>query len=228
MIKKALVLVTIVGMWLIMILTGTKSAELTNLALNCTYSASSSEAAGTPSELGPYYAFDGDPATRWSSVFKDVKDCFIEVNFGKQVTLNSVSILECKTWAHVTGFRIDVNENGSWKTVYTGKNIVDNKMMYFDTVTTDKLRLVFDSAEGNLEDFLTVTLFEVGVYYDEDGPGPALDESGWFELPFTPSDSDVSGNCHLCYRWISFNRQWLSCMGNCKYCRYTLYRRRDG
>jgi len=171
-----------------------KSEEmgLENLALGKTYSASSAEAKGTPGELSAALAFDGKADTRWSSVFKDVKDCFIQVDFGKTVTCNSVAIVECKQWSQVTGFKIEVMKGDTWSTVYTGKSIIEGKI-FFDTVQTDKLRLLFDSAEGNSEAFLTVTLFEVGVYFDEAGPA-AIAASGWLTFPYDSMSKEVSGD----------------------------------
>ncbi len=197
--KHKLKIFIMTGMWFIMILTfNTEGEELTNLALNRTYSASSSENSGNPNELGPGLAFDGNPETRWSSVFRDVKDCFIEVDFGESIECNAVAVNECKIWAHVTGFRIDINENGSWKTVYTGEMIQNDRKMFFGKVTTDKLRLVFDSATGNAEEYLTVTLYEVSVYYDEKGSENGLGESGWTMLPFKSGTTGITADYLYC------------------------------
>ena len=84
------------------------------------YTASSSENQGHPEELGPYYCFDGKADTRWSTVFHDLYESWIAVDFGRTVTVSGYIVNEVTNWGHVTSYSVQVMEDGAWKTVYDG------------------------------------------------------------------------------------------------------------
>src|SRR5580698_10058287 len=85
----------------------------TDLAMDQPTSASSVQAS---SDYLHYYATDGDPGTRWSSLSSDPQ--WLEVDLGTPTAICSVGIL----WeaAYATAFQIQVsNDNSTWTTVYS-------------------------------------------------------------------------------------------------------------
>jgi len=85
----------------------------TDLAMDQPTTASSVQAS---SDYLPYYATDGDPGTRWSSLSSDPQ--WLEVDLGTPTAICSVGIL----WetAYATAFSIQVsNDNSTWTTVYS-------------------------------------------------------------------------------------------------------------
>jgi beta-glucosidase len=85
----------------------------TDLAMDQPTTASSVQAS---SDYLPYYATDGDPGTRWSSLSTDPQ--WLEVDLGTPTAICSVGIL----WeaAYATAFQIQVsNDNSTWTTVYS-------------------------------------------------------------------------------------------------------------
>ncbi|WP_248962795.1 discoidin domain-containing protein [Sphaerisporangium perillae] len=77
-----------------------------------TATASSSENAGTPASA----AVDGDPGTRWSSVFSDPQ--WLQVDLGGTASISQVTL----SWeaAYATSFRIQVSADAStWTDVYS-------------------------------------------------------------------------------------------------------------
>ena len=85
----------------------------TDLAMDQPTTASSVQAS---SDYLPYYATDGDPGTRWSSLSTDPQ--WLEVDLGTPTAICSVGIL----WeaAYASAFQIQVsNDNATWTTVYS-------------------------------------------------------------------------------------------------------------
>lgn len=137
--------------------------ELTNLALNGTYTASSSENQGNPDELGPYFCFDGKADTRWSTVFHDLYESWIAVDFGRTVTVSGFVVNEVTNWGHVTSYSVQIMENGEWKTVYDGMTFPTEPDRYIalpSAHTTTGFRLLFHDGETMSE---TVTISEILV-----------------------------------------------------------------
>ena len=90
-----------------------KYCGTTDLAMDQPTTASSVQAS---SDYLPYYATDGDPGTRWSSLSTDPQ--WLEVDLGTPTAICSVGIL----WeaAYATAFSIQVsNDNSTWTTVYS-------------------------------------------------------------------------------------------------------------
>jgi beta-glucosidase-like glycosyl hydrolase len=94
--------------------TGTgKYCGTTDLAMDQPTTASSVQAT---SDYLPYYATDGDPGTRWSSLSTDPQ--WLEVDLGTPTAICSVGLL----WeaAYATSFDIQTsNDNSTWTTVYS-------------------------------------------------------------------------------------------------------------
>jgi hypothetical protein len=84
----------------------------TNLALNKTATASSTENAGTPAAD----AVDGNTGTRWSSAFSDPQ--WLEVDLGSSQAICQVTL----QWeaAYATAFQIQTSADGTnWTTIYS-------------------------------------------------------------------------------------------------------------
>jgi hypothetical protein len=87
-------------------------AAPTLLSQNKPATASSAENAGTPAAA----AFDGNPATRWSSAFGDPQ--WLQVDLGARATVSQVTL----SWeaAYARAFQIQVSDNATtWTTVYS-------------------------------------------------------------------------------------------------------------
>jgi hypothetical protein len=83
-----------------------------DLALNAPATASSVERG----DLGPSFAVDGNPATRWSSGFSDPQ--WLRVDLGARWQISEITL----DWenAHATAYRVEVSGDGTtWKPVYS-------------------------------------------------------------------------------------------------------------
>ncbi len=90
-----------------------KYCGTTDLAMDQPTTASSVQAS---SDYLPYYATDGDPGTRWSSLSTDPQ--WLEVDLGTPTAICSVGLL----WeaAYASAFSIQTsNDNSTWTTVYS-------------------------------------------------------------------------------------------------------------
>lgn len=128
------------------------------------FSASTVEASGTPQALGPYYCFDGKADTRWSTVFHDLYESWIAVDFGRTVTVSGYIVNEVTNWGHVTSYSVQVMEDGAWKTVYDGTTFPAEPDQYIalpSSYTTSGFRLLFHDGETMSE---TVTISEIFVF----------------------------------------------------------------
>jgi F5/8 type C domain-containing protein len=84
----------------------------TNIALNKTATASSTENAGTPASA----AVDGNTGTRWSSAFSDPQ--WLEVDLGSAQSICQV-VLQWET-AYGKAFQIQTSaDNSTWTTIYS-------------------------------------------------------------------------------------------------------------
>ena len=125
--------------------------------------ASSMEARGTSSELGPQLSFDDNMETRWSSVWNDVEDAWICVQFGYPVTIHGVELYENQTWGHMLDWEAQYysEEKGEWVTVYQEIGAYEGEYYEFDqdTEPTYAFRLYFLGGTG-----VTITINEIYLY----------------------------------------------------------------
>jgi beta-glucosidase len=87
------------------------AAAATNLALSAVATASSSENVG----VGPDKAIDGDPTTRWSSLFTDPQS--LTVDLGARATVDTVQL----TWeaAHASAYTVETSVDGqTWTKIH--------------------------------------------------------------------------------------------------------------
>ena len=137
---------------------------LTNVALNQTYTASSIEAEGTEAALGPELCFDENNETRWSTIFGDLYEAWIQIDFQAPVTISGFVVNEVKNWGYVSSYSAQIWENDEWKTVYEGEEFSKDMDIYVpleSDVTTTKFRLQFHDGETLSE---TVSISEIKIY----------------------------------------------------------------
>ena len=130
---------------------------MVNLALGAKASASSVLVDGVHN-LAPEMAIDDRFDTRWNSAHGQTTDQWLELDFGKEVSLNTVLIEQETTWTRFKGYRIQSWTDNAWRDVFAGAEMPDYAVCRFPLVTTRKLRLLMDATR-------TATgLREVGVY----------------------------------------------------------------
>jgi hypothetical protein len=131
--------------------------HMVNLALGAKASASSVLVDGVHN-LAPEMAIDGLYETWWNSAYGQTGDQWLEIDFGKEVSFNTVLIEQQTTWTRFKGYHIQAWTDNAWKNVYSGAEMPDNAVCRFPLATTRKLRLLMDATR-------TATgLREVGVY----------------------------------------------------------------
>jgi beta-glucosidase len=134
--------------------TGTQYCGTQDLAMDQPTTASSVQAG---SDYLPYYATDGDPGTRWSSLSTDPQ--WLEVDLGSEQQICSVGIL----WeaAYASAFEVQVsNDNSTWTTVYSTTTGTGGQ----DTIpvsVTDRYVRVYATARGTQ---FGDSIFEFDVY----------------------------------------------------------------
>lgn len=108
-------------------------------------------------------ATDGDGSTRWATS-DETTSATLEVAFGQTRQLNMVSLSECTSWgARIDSFQIEYYDDGEWKTAYAGNGVGESKTVWFDTVSSDRVRLnivsCYDGITGG------PSLYEMQVYH---------------------------------------------------------------
>ncbi len=83
-------------------------------------------------------------SSRWGSMTGSNE--WVEFNLGKTQTVGGVIIDECTEYDVVASFEIQYDENGNWKTAYTGTKIGNDFKATFSPVSTSKMRLFIKSA----------------------------------------------------------------------------------
>ena len=70
---------------------------------------------------------------------------WVAFDFGKTQTVGGIKIDECTEYSLISSFEVQYDENGSWKTAYTGKTVGHDFSATFDPVSTQKMRLFIKS-----------------------------------------------------------------------------------
>ncbi|MEE3483548.1 MAG: glycosyl hydrolase family 8 [Bacteroidales bacterium] len=81
--------------------------------------------------------------SRWGSM--SGSDEWVEFKFSKSQSVGGITIDECTEYSTITSFEIQYDENGSWKTAYTGKTVGHDFTTTFSPVSTSKMRLFIKS-----------------------------------------------------------------------------------
>lgn len=90
------------------------------------------------------------------TVFDGKKRGVIDVDFGKEVTFNTVVLKESTD--NVKLFRLYAEKDGDWEMIYEQDRIWTYRMCYTETITTSKLRIDIVDAQG------AVKIKDMGVY----------------------------------------------------------------
>ncbi|HEX4288703.1 MAG TPA: glycoside hydrolase family 3 C-terminal domain-containing protein, partial [Trebonia sp.] len=131
-----------------------KYCGTTDLAMDQPTTASSVQAS---SNYLPFYATDGDPGTRWSSLSTDPQ--WLEVDLGTPTAICSVGLL----WeaAYATSFSIQTsNDNSTWTTVYSTTTGAGGQET-FPVSTTARYIRVYGLARATTFGY---SIFEFDVY----------------------------------------------------------------
>lgn len=94
----------------------------------------------------PDKAVDDDPTTRWATDY-GVKQAWLEVDLGKQVTFDQINISE--EYNRIRKFELQYKDNSEWKTFIRGTRIRDNYSTRFEPLAAQYVRLnILDAIEG--------------------------------------------------------------------------------
>jgi beta-glucanase (GH16 family) len=188
---------------------GTGGCGTANAALNKPATASSAEAA-----FGAANAFDGSPATRWSSAFADPQ--WIRVDLGSTQNLCAVTL----SWeaAYATAFQIQVSANGTtgWTTIHSTTTGTGGTQHITLTGSGRYVRLN-GTARATVWGY---SLFEFAVYTTggpppssppPSSPPPSSPPPGGtavllsYQKPAVASTSQSDGNCFECVPGRAFD-----------------------
>lgn len=185
----------------------------TNLALNKTYSSSSSYDANQTADR----ACDGAANTNWQSQNGTFANQWLSVNFGAATTFNKVVLSEYGN--RTLGFRIEYSTDGNtWQTAYTGTTIGTTGVattFTFSAVTGNYVRIFFTSGTDNQP-----IIYEFEVYNSGGTPPPPSGNLALNKTYSSSSNYDANQTAAkgfdglLSTNWQStngsgFNNQWL-------------------
>jgi len=122
-----------------------------NLALSATASASSFYQ--NDPTWGANKVNDANYTSRWNSY---TNSCWLELDFGRQVTFASARLTEYEN-NRITSYRIQYYD-GAWKDACSGTTVGDSKVDAFPAVTGTKARLYIDAATN------VPSIYEFEVY----------------------------------------------------------------
>jgi riboflavin synthase alpha subunit len=183
----------------------------TNVALNKTATASSTENAGTPASA----AVDGNTGTRWSSAFSDPQ--WLEVDLGSSQSICGVGL----NWetAYGKAFQIQVSaDNTNWTTIYSTTTGTGGVQNLTSLTGTGRYVRMYGTARATQYGY---SLWEFQVFTSGSGGGgggscgtanAALNKTATAsstENAGTPASAAVDGNTGT--RWSSAfsDPQWL-------------------
>ena len=88
---------------------------------------------------------DADNATFWA-VDDDQKSASFEVILNKAKQFDRILLQEPVLYGQrISGFQVQVSINNAWKTIATGTTIGYKRLLRFDAITSDKIRIQIDS-----------------------------------------------------------------------------------
>jgi hypothetical protein len=108
-------------------------------------------------------AFDGDDNTRWNAAAGKTGGEWLEVDFGRRVRFNLVSVRQFDT--RIAQYRMQVADGGPWRDVASGD--AKGQLSWvngFATVEADRLRLLVVSTRGNNPQNDTPSIYEIQVF----------------------------------------------------------------
>ncbi len=123
--------------------------------------------------LGPQFAVDNHPGTRWAVNF-GIDQAWIELDLGKPTPISTIMIDE-RAYEKVKKFILEYKAGNEWKTILEGTTIGNSYEKDFPQVTTQYVRLTTQDCSGNTGG---PTFWEISV-------GTVKDGHGWISLPWT-------------------------------------------
>ena len=124
-------------------------------------------------ELGPQFAIDNNPGTRWACSM-GVENAFLELDMGKPIPVSTVMIDE-RAYSKISKFVLEYKDGEAWKTLIEGTTIGADYVKDFPQVTTQFVRLHTLDSSGTTGG---PTIWEFSV-------GTVQDGHAWMELPWT-------------------------------------------
>ena len=139
------------------------SVYTTNLATGAT--ATATETRGASFSAGNM--LDSNSSSYWATS-DGVTAASVTVNLGSAKTFDILKLQEyIPLGQRVSGFNVEVRENNTWRTVYTGQTIGDQKLITFPSVTADQLRLNITSSQAS------PVIHSLGIYRSVSGSNAA-------------------------------------------------------
>jgi len=97
---------------------------------------------------GASQAVDGESETRWATD-ADVRQCWLDVDFGKPETVDRAVIEECVDYGvRVKSFELQAKDGTEWKTFFTGGAVGKKCEVTFAPVTANGVRLLIRGEKG--------------------------------------------------------------------------------
>ncbi|MBP5481245.1 MAG: glycoside hydrolase family 11 protein [Paludibacteraceae bacterium] len=107
-------------------------------------------------------------SSRWGTMTGSNE--WVAFDFGKTQTVGGIKIDECTEYSLISSFEVQYDENGSWKTAYSGKTVGHDFKATFDPVSTQKMRLLIKSTnDGDGCNINYVEFSGVAGYVIKDG-----------------------------------------------------------
>jgi alpha-L-fucosidase len=132
----------------------------TDLAAGCRARADNVRA--NSDRFGAERALDGNPETYWATD-DDISCATLEIDLGRAVQFNVLSLQEpIALGQRIEAFRLEAWKNGKWVQVLNGTTVGHRRLERFQSVTTDRIRLVIEKA------LACPALQTVSVYHDAD------------------------------------------------------------
>ena len=129
-------------------------------------------------------------SSRWGSV--SGADEYLILNLSSSKTVGGVKIDEFTTYGTVSSFEIQYDDNGTWKTAYTGTTIGEDFSATFTPVTTSKIRFYINEC-GSGANINYIALTGVSAYELQTG----ITASGSYT--WTPTSSMIgAGTLSIC------------------------------
>ncbi len=140
---------------------------------------------GGSKRFAPANVVSGKPDAYWAAD-DTITAASVKVNLGKPTAFNNVLLQEyIPLGQRIRAFTVDAWENGEWKTIAKGTTIGYKRLLWFPTITSEKVRVNITRAEA------CPTLSRIGIFHGpyEASVAPVSLLSG---KPATASD--VHGN----------------------------------
>ena len=108
-------------------------------------------------------AFDGDGNTRWNAAAGKTAGEWLEVDFGRRLRFNLVSVRQFDT--RIARYRIQVADGAAWRNVASGDAKGRSSWVNrFAPIEADELRLLIVSTRGNSPESDTPSISEIEVF----------------------------------------------------------------